>query len=218
MNYFAPFGRTERGDGCIIVRLSRDPVTLPPVPPELQPFLSPFEWDRRLVAICQLAARYTKPMLERVWIIVGFIITLVVPIVLYRTLVDAIHDPISRDDVRNNFAEVRLITFGVFVATLILVWGPFILWRALARIRMRALLTEWGKVDVLAKNKGLFVPLWSVKFLSNVGGVITIAVTTPLRVSPSVFHPDAYLPPYIPPPPQYPGYVGHTAAFQDVKI
>lgn len=220
MNYFTPFGRTEREDGYIIVRLARNPVTLPPVPLELQSFLTPLEWDRRLVAICELATRYTRPMLEKVWIIVGLIVTLSVPIVLYRALIDAIfHSLTSRlGDADSKLAEARLITTGVFVAILLIVWGPYILWRTIARLRMRALLTEWGKVDILAKNKGLFVPLWTVKLPNSPIGRITVVVTTPQRASPSVFHPDAYLPPYIPPPPQYPGYTGYAGAFQDVKI
>jgi hypothetical protein len=89
------------------------------------------------------------------------------------------------DDFRREFTQIKLTTLGVFIGILVVAWAPLVLWKCLVsvdikrvldgdefrqfqgRYRMRSLLNEWGVVDVLAKNKGLFVPLWSVDLPSS---------------------------------------------------
>jgi len=220
MNYKLPFGSADREDGFISVNLLRGFPTLPPVPVELQSFISPQEWERRLDAINSLAHRYSKPIIERIWIFMGFLLTLTVPIALYHVLGDDLPRLGDSDNFFQEFARLKLIVLGVFIGTLVVVWTPLILWKCLGRYRMRKLLNEWGKIDILAKNKGLFVPLWNVYLPSSFSQSITVRISIPPRVNPSAFHPDAYLPPYIAPPNYLPGYTGYNqgTAFQDVKV
>jgi len=224
MNYFSTFKSAEREDGCVSVHLSPASLSFPPVPPELQIFISIEEWQTRLAAITQLARRYSRPLFERVWIFLGFVLTLAVPVVLYRVLADNfIHRGMTDSEALAKFSELRLITFGVFAAVLLVVWAPLIVWKNIGRYRMQSLLREWGQIDVLAKSKGLFVPHWTVDLPSSFSVSAIVRVTIPPRMNPSVFHPDAYLPPYIAPPQYIAGSYGYsqaqgTGAFQDVKI
>jgi len=211
MYYMSPFGSADREDGFISVALLRGMPVLPPVPLELQSFISREEWERRLDAVNHLARRYSKPIVERIWIFMAFLLTLVVPIVLYHVL----WNKLVVEDL-DQFAQLRLITLGIFVGTLFFVWTPLILWKCLGRYRMRNLLNEWTKIDILAKNKGIFVPLWNVYLPSSFSQAITVRISIPPRSNPTTFHPDAYLPPYIAPPNYLPGYQG--ASFQDVKV
>jgi len=221
MDYLSPYSSSGREDGFISVQLLRGFPTLPPVPLELQRFISPQEWERRLDAINKLAHRYSKSLIERIWIFMGFLLTLVTPIVVYRLLADQLTNQSDDEtDLLRQFAQLKLITLGIFVGILVIVWLPLILWKCLGRYRMRKLLNEWGKIDILAKNKGLFVPLWSVDLPSSLAQAITVRISIPPRMNPSTFHPEAYLPPYIASANNLPGYTGYNqgVAFQDVKI
>jgi len=221
MNYFSPYSSAGREEGFISVHLLRGFPSLPPVPLELQSFISPQEWERRLDAINKLAHRYSKPIMERIWILLGFLLTLIGPILVYRLLAANLPDPeFDLATFRREFTQLKLITLGVFIGILVVAWAPLVLWKCLGRYRMRSLLNEWGQVDVLAKNKGLFVPLWSVDLPSSFARAVTVRISIPPRLSPTTFHPEAYLPPYIAPASHLPGYTGYNqgVTFQDVKI
>jgi len=221
MNYVLPYGSAGREDGFISVSLARGFPTLPPVPLELQNFISPQEWERRLDAINNLARRYSKPIIERTWILLGFLLTLIAPIIVYRLLASKLPDEtFNQGDFLRQFAQLKLITLGIFIGILVVVWVPLVLWKCLGRYRMRSLLNEWGKIDVLAKNKGLFVPLWSVYLPSSFAQAVTVRISIPPRLNPTTFHPEAYLPPYIAPASNLPGYTGYNQGivFQDAKV
>lgn len=61
---------------------------------------------------------------------------LVTPIVVYRVLAD---DFIQRDqDLTTSefqkLSELRLISFGIFAALLLVIWGPFLLWKGIVSL------------------------------------------------------------------------------------
>jgi len=223
MGYFDSFGQSGREDGYISVFISRDAEHYPPVPLELQSFITPEEWERRLAAINQLGRRYSKPRLEGLWIFLGFILMLATPVVVYRVLSDKIlNNGLNRDN-EVKFSELRFITFGIFIAVLLLAWGPLVIWKGVGRHRVRSIIREWSQIDALAKNKGLFVPIWTATLPSGYSSLIAVQISIPPRSNPTTFHPDAYLPAYIAPPQYMPGYgyggqVQEAGAFQDVKI
>jgi len=218
------FGQAGRGDGYVAVHFAPGTFDFPPVPPELQAFVTGDEWQRRLSAISQLARRYSRPLLEKIWILLGFLLTLAAPIIVYRVLDDKFgSNEFSEIPDFQQLSQLRFIAFGVFIAVLIVVWTPLIIWKSVGRYRMRTLIREWNQIDILAKNKGLFVPTWTVALPSGYSSMTIVNVTIPPRVNPTVFHPDAYLPPYISPPEYNTGY-GYsqkqpvTGGFQEVKI
>lgn len=226
MNAFGNFGQAGREDGFVAVYISPGSTTFPPVPIELNSFFKKDEWDRRLNAISQLSRRYSKPLFERIWIFLGFIIMLATPIVVYRVLADKFLQTTNNfrltDEEVHRLNELRLISFGIFVAVLFVIWAPFLLWKGIGNYRMRVLIKEWSKIDALAKNKGLYIPIWTVSLPSGYSNSTTVRVSIPPRSNPTVFHPEAYLPPYIAPPQYLPGYTGYNQApvygFADVKI
>jgi len=230
MKYFPTVSSAEREDGQIAVYLSSQSPNLPPVPLELQSFIMQEEWERRLIAINQLASRYSRLLLERIWVFVGFILSVLAPVIVFKVLevvwlknawTDSGELLISRDKLVSTYTEIRLITFGVAVGVIIIVWGPFIAWKSIGRFRMRALVREWAQIDILAMKKGLFVPMWNVSLPSSYSSSTIVRVTIPARMNPTTFHPDAYLPPYINPPQYIAGYpqMGYNnGPFQDVKV
>jgi len=228
MKYFPTNGSAEREDGQICVFLnSRDP-NIPPVPIELQNFISGEDWERRLIAINQLARRYSRLTLERVWVFVGFLLSMLAPVLVFKLLEQAkgLNGPnnLSREEILSNLDQIRLITLGVSIGIFLIIWAPLILWKSIGRYRMRALVREWAQNDILAIRKGVFVPMWSVSLPSSYSASTIVRVTIPTRMNPSSFHPDAYLPPYIAPPQYNAGYtqMGYTdprsGQFMDVKV
>jgi len=213
-----------REDGYITVHFAPGAVNFPPVPIELNAFITPDEWQRRLTVISKLARRYSRPLLEKIWIFLGFLLTLAAPIIVYRVLDNKILSNNGEFVDFDQLSKLRFISFGVFVAVMVVFWVPLIIWKSVGRYRMRSLISEWSQIEVLAKNKGLFVPIWSVSLPSGYSSMIAVSITIPPRVNPTVFHPDAYLPPYISPPEYNTGYgysqrQGPTGTgFQEVKI
>jgi len=222
MNHFGNFGLGGREDGYVAVVFPPGTFDFPPVPLELQAFITVDEWQRRLTAISKLAHRYSRPLLEKFWIFFGFLLTFAAPIIVYRILADNLAS--NFESIEQRLSQQRLIAFGVFAAVMLVVWVPLVIWKSVGRYRMRTLIREWSQIDVLAKNKGLFVPTWTVALPSGYSTMTIVNITIPPRANPTVFHPDAYLPPYISPPEYNAGYgynqkQGATSAgFQEVKI
>jgi len=221
MKYFPAVSSAEREDGQICVYLnSRDP-NIPPVPIELQSVFSEQEWERRLVAINQLACRYSRLLLERIWLVVGILLSMLTPILVFKILEEVYSlktvDALTRDAI---LTRIRLIALGVTIVVFFVIWAPLIAWKSAGRYRMRALIREWAQIDILAIRKGVFVPMWSVSLPSSYSASTIVRVTIPSRMNPTTFHPDAYLPPYINPPQYNAGrtQMGYTGQIVDAKV
>lgn len=179
-------------DGSIVLTVSHNH-EMPPLPYELSGLMAHDVWDGRTRTIKAMCARFSKPLVERVWFVVAMISTLLLPFPLYRLVFNAVFDPNRADE---TFYEARAAGFGVFMCVVIVVWAPLVCWKSFGLTRMRRLVRQWEAQD-RANANGRFVPEWKVEMpgVFSVNGRVTI--TTPPQVAPSQFHSGAYLPPYI---------------------
>jgi len=208
---------TTRTTDQIVIIVRREPESLP-LPYELNGYVAPETWEFRFRQINALCSQYSKPLLERVWFLVSLLVTLILPMVLYPVIFNAItpkniRDAFDRDTsdtpqqgsnrfdgnaeeaISKYILEARGIIFGVFVGVVLVFWGPLILWKRIGTIRANAMTRQWAVQDGLGGAS--FVPRWTVR----TPGVFTITgrvtISTPPNVPPSLFHPQAYIPPYL---------------------
>ncbi|QRV79264.1 hypothetical protein RhiJN_07279 [Ceratobasidium sp. AG-Ba] len=221
-------------DGKITLHVSRAH-EMPPLPYELSGLMAHEQWDQRTQTIKAMCARFSKPLIERVWFLVAMISTLILPFPLYRLVFNAIFDP---DRSNETFYEARAAGFGIFVAVMVVFWVPLAVWKFIGAAKMRAQLRQWDTYD-RANASGRFVPEWKVEMPGIFSVVGRVTITTPPNAAPTVFAPGAYLPPYInapaymqgaPVPPQGPmayngggpgfGYSGpdEKSGFHDVNL
>lgn len=195
--------RTVDGKITLIVSKSHE---MPPLPYELSGLLAHDVWDQRTSTIKMMCARYSKPLLERIWFITAMIASLILPFPLYRLVFNAVFDPERRDQ---SFYQARAAGFGMFIAVMVFLWAPLASWKYLGIGRMRAQLRQWQSYDHANAN-GRFIPEWKVEMpgIFSINGRVTIS--TPPPVAPSHFSPGAYLPPYI----SAPAYMPYVQAAQ----
>jgi len=204
------YNYASRAQGKVIIYLSPKYQSTPPVPFELQTFITTEEWGSRIREITRTASRYSKTLFERIWTITALLATFLIPVILYRVVFDALVGTQEELENNNNFEngraisgqkllEARLISFAIFIITLIVFWAPIAIWKYIGRKRMTALIKQWTEIDTLARATGAFVPRWDVKTPGIFDARIILSVTTPPVANPTSFHPDAYLPPYLPP-------------------
>ena len=102
------------------------------VPFELRECVFPDEWQTRLIAIRDLAFRFHNPIFERIWLFVSFLATLVIPLALYAVIFNSMSGGVDlRNDPNgpNKIFKARMISFGLFVGTILLFWGPMVAWK-----------------------------------------------------------------------------------------
>jgi len=176
----------------------------PGVPFELQGSISPDVWAVRLPTITKVSERYSRPLFERIWFVVGFLATIIVPSVLYNTILSALH--FQRNDIlfsqqdADIFLKARAITGAIGVGLILLFAVPMIIWKAIGRKQVNRLLQQWARSDqALVGNSGP-IPVWKVRTPGVFSDSTVLTITLPLPSSPTSFHPSAYLPSYINPP------------------
>ncbi|KAJ7579095.1 hypothetical protein C8J56DRAFT_1110179 [Mycena floridula] len=206
MAYFVPV----RTSSDIVLYLSSKQPT-PGVPFELQGSISPDVWATRLPAICTTAERYSKPMFERIWLILGFIATLVVPIALYSTILASLHITANNDDFNSNFnesndrtskfIEARAIVGGITIGLVLLFTVPIMVWKFIGRSRVNSLLRRWEASDRATIGNNNPISQWKVKTPGFWSNRVVLRITLPANYSPTAFHPSAYLPSYLNGPP-----------------
>jgi len=198
--------QAERGRGHITLFITKK-YEVPPIPYELQGFITPQAWASRMETIRSLCKRFSSPLIERIWFLLAFTATLVIPMVLSRIITNSllkkhgINDDTAIteaniDEAEGIFAESRAITIGVFLAVAFVFWVPLTTWKLLGSFRARRLTQAWEREDRTTSLRS-FIPVWNISTpgVFNVNAKVTI--TTPPMGHPTVFHPDAYLPPYL---------------------
>jgi len=184
----------ERQDGQVTLYLSKNhPV--PPVPFELQGHIAPDDWAIRVPALTKLAARYYKPVFERVWLCFAVLITLILPLALYRPIFFALY---GRDGVESSkYFAARAIGFVIFLAALMLFWSPVFVWKRIGKGRVNTLLATYAGADAARPVNSGFVPQWKITTPGVFSTHTILTITTPPSAPITTFHPDAYLPAYI---------------------
>ena len=69
----------------------------------------------------------------------------------------------NNDNNLKRFYEARAISFGIFVATLMLFFLPMFIWKAVGAMRIRRLIRGWDRADRASKPPNAFVPVWAVQ-------------------------------------------------------
>jgi len=213
MSYY----NAERAPGKVVLYLYSQYTTNPPVPYELQPFLSQEEWDSRIRVVTRTASRSSKPLMEKLWVITSLIATFLIPMVVFRFVDNAFHVSGSSgnsSEKSQKAFEARLISFGIFIGVAILFWTPLVIWKMVGRRRMSNLVRRWAEADVLARGPGAFVPMWWVQAPGIFDSRTVLSVTIPPPPPPPTnFNPNAYLPPYLNPGSMGPPGMGPGAMY-----
>jgi len=191
---FNPSGVAQRDDGQVTLYLSKAH-PCPPVPFELQGHISADDWAMRVPAITKLAARYYKPMFERIWLFFAVAITLVLPLALYRPIFDSIYGHDHTES--SKLFAARAIGFVIFFAALLLFWSPVFIWKSIGNRRVRTLLASYSDADAARSSLSGFVPIWKITTPGVFSSHTILTITTPPTAPITTFHPDAYLPAYI---------------------
>lgn len=208
---------SRNADSTIQIVIHRSPENIP-VPFELRGVIAPEKWDFRIMQINTLCAQYAKPLFERIWFIFATLACIIVPAALNRVIFDAItpkalrdafdRDHGNSDEFRSNrfdgnsddaifkyVMRTRLITTAIFIGLVLVLWTPFAIWKRIGYMRARAMTTRWAVED--GTTGASFIPKWTIKTpgVFNINGTVTVG--TPPNVPPTLFNPQAYLPPYI---------------------
>lgn len=176
----------------------------PGVPFELQGSISPDVWAVRLPTIAKVSERYSRPIFERVWFVVGLLATIIVPAALYNTILSALHfqpeNRLFQPQDPDIFLKARAITGAIGIGIILFFTIPMITWKFIGRKQVNRLLQQWARSDqALLGNSGP-VPVWKVSTPGVFSDKTVLTITLPPSLSPTSFHPSAYLPSYINPP------------------
>jgi len=199
MSYYIP----ERTSNAVVVYFSPREFGPEQPPFELQGFISTDTWTTRMAELKRIASRYSKPMFERIWSLVGFMAMVIVPAVAYTLLFQKF---VHNNGFNNGFAEnnisnangfftARAITFGIFVGLALLVYVPIGIWKSRGRRQVAALVQRW-QVEDRRLLSGQPTAQWSARLPGVFSNHVVLSAILPF-VGPSAFHPAAYLPSYI---------------------
>jgi len=154
---------------------------LPSIPFELKPFLSEEEWESRLLYIGDIINNTCKPVFERLYVAFAVTVTVVLPIILFNLLAGI---STSRTVTSKTFVMDRFVGLAVVIIIGLVVWLPFVFWKARASRRIKKILSTWENLDRI-RNQGADVPRISVKPPSIFRTVTLIRISTPNRTSSS---------------------------------
>ncbi|KIY73124.1 hypothetical protein CYLTODRAFT_387625 [Cylindrobasidium torrendii FP15055 ss-10] len=186
--YYSP-ERTKAHE--ILVYLSpTQPAPLPPV--EISNQVSPDKWAARVNAITSTAARYSKPGMERVWMILGMILMFVIPVAVHRPIMNALPDA----PLHTLHAQASAINLAISVAIGMLIFVPWFMWKFIGSRRVNSMVAEWVKTDQTTYGKNGAIG-WRVKTPGVFNGRLVLILSLPPSIANSLFHPNAYLPSFI---------------------
>jgi len=171
---------------------------LPLLPYELSTVVSPDVWESRVRAIIRLATRYSKPVFERVWIVIGMLATIIVPFFAYALSLRELNQ--KNGLIEANIWDARGISFATTIAVWLVFFVPVFAWKYFGYLRVRALLQRWNRDDIANNSSGAALPTWRATTPGVFRDGIALSITLPIAPKPVTFHPDAYLPPYVVPP------------------
>lgn len=186
---------TRTGSNEVVLHLIPDQRAAPPVPFELKGQVSTDKWEMRIDAVKSIAGRYSKPIMERVWLIVGFLSSFVLSLLLY-------HFVLSKLLVRGHESErperqtlAAAISLGIFAGLDLLVVAPMLVWKYMGSRAIAAVLQRWEQVD--RAQFGQHACLWKAGVPGVFRTTLMLTIKIPPAPGPTAFHPDAYLPSYI---------------------
>jgi hypothetical protein len=159
------------------------------VPFELQNYISPEIWEARIPSIARVTSRYSKPLFEGVWALLGFFFMTIVPVAIFKVVL------VKNSGLRHS--EARAISFGIFVTIALIFFLPVAIWKFMGRKEVNTMLMAWAETDRMTSGQHTAIPIWKVKFPGVFRDTIALTIVIPPNKSPSAFHPDAYLPSYI---------------------
>ncbi|KAF9520322.1 hypothetical protein BS47DRAFT_752949 [Hydnum rufescens UP504] len=215
----------KRVPNNIVVTIRKE-FDAPPLPYELHSGIDPQIWDFRFRQIHILYAQWSKPLLERIWLVVALLATFVLPTVLYGVVFNAVtpkplRDALDRqisgdvppsnrfdgnvDDAIGRYRlETRGIIAGVLFGVFLFFWMPLIVWKRLGTIRANAMTRHWEEED--RSRSTAFVPRWTITMPGIITPTGTVKISTPPVAPPSLFPPVAHVPPYLAKEANYNGY------------
>jgi len=194
--YSSAYSAPQRNASDIVLYLSSNQ-PIPPVPFELQGQITPAVWSTRLTTLANTSQRYSKVWLERIWLIVGFLSSLVLPAVLYSVIYNSMN-VVSLDGNVDfaRLAESRMITFALFLGVILFFFAPLAIWKIIGRKQTNRLTTQWTKADRMNYGQNA-ASTWKVKTPSVFRDSTILSISLPPNTQPTSFHPNAYLPSYI---------------------
>jgi hypothetical protein len=203
------------------------------VPYELQNYITDDEWAVRVPAVTRAASRYSKPIFERIWLLIAFFTMVFLPTALFRVILGPNFHYRDDDISRTRFFLARGISVGSLIGVALFFIMPIAIWKFLGRRNMDFMLQKWAMADRMLKGQNVFLPTWTVKTPGIFRDSIILSIRLPADRIPTSFHPDAYLPSYIngpndavPPPtylqdtkdaPGYPATYGSLPLYEDEK-
>jgi len=194
----ADFSPRRIGDR-IYMYLSKD-MNPTPMPVEIQPLMTAYNWDMRVLTIKQICNQFSRPTLERIWFFFAILTTIFIPLFIHSVIFNALHgNNDSRQHAFDSAIQARYITLGIFIALVLLLWVPPTVWKYIGNRRVNAQLNRWAAQDNAANPHG-FNPLWRVEIPGTFTPYGKLSVTLPPPPPATVFHPNAYMPPYLAPP------------------
>ncbi|KAK7057135.1 arginine methyl transferase [Favolaschia claudopus] len=190
------FAATRDASGKVVLYLSPTRPAPISVPFELREEITPDVWAGRLDQITQAASRYYKPIFERVWAVVAFLSIVIVPMALFRVILDAMH---GDDHTLAHINEARGITFAISVGMIIFFLVPIAIWKYIGQKQVNAMLKQWERADRTGRGS-LPMSTWKVKTPGLIRSNIVLTIQLPPGAAVTSFHVNAYLPSYINPP------------------
>jgi len=194
--YSSAYSAPQRNASDIVLYLDkRHPV--PPVPFELQGQVTPAVWESRLTTLANTSQRYSKVWLERIWVLTGFLASLILPSVLYSVIYNSMNVVSEDGDVDfARLAESRMITFAIFLGVILFFFAPLAIWKVIGRKQASRLTNQWTKADRMNYGQNA-ASTWSVKTPTVFRDSTVLSISLPASMKPTSFHPNAYLPSYI---------------------
>lgn len=189
------YSRPSRNANEVVLHLTPNQRATPSVPFELQGQISADKWELRIDAIKSVAGRYSKPVLERVWLIVGLLSTFTLSLLLYQLVLLRFFVRGDESKRSERQTQAAAISIGIFAGLVLLVVVPMLIWKYMGSRAITTMLQKWGQADRAQFSQHACV--WKASSPGVFRTALTLKITLPSAPAPTAFHPDAYLPSYI---------------------
>ncbi|KAI0035552.1 hypothetical protein K488DRAFT_82996 [Vararia minispora EC-137] len=197
---------SERAPGKITLYFNKKQ-TPPTLPIELSGHVTPDAWASRVPQIIRLTARYHHPLFEATWMIAYFILAIAIPATLHNVVFRAVNK--DRPLREQSFYAAHLVSISLFIGVTLFFWVPLLTFKYIGQQRANVLARRWVGEDSRATRYSGYVPLWQIKLPGIAGNSSRVTINLPTYTSPTVYHPQVYLPSWIsgptsPPPEKSP--------------
>ncbi|KAK0212553.1 hypothetical protein DFS33DRAFT_1377039 [Desarmillaria ectypa] len=186
---------TRNSSNEVVLLLTPNQRDTPSIPFELQGQISADKWELRIDAIKSVAGRYSKPILERIWLTVGLLSTFVFSLLLYQLVLFGLLVRGHESEQSERQTQAAAISIGIFAGLDLLVVVPMLIWKYLGSRAIAAMLQRWGQAD--RAQFGQHACVWKASVPGVFRTTLMLKMTLPSTPTPTAFHPDAYLPSYI---------------------